>query len=124
MSSSVCAFGVLGLGRAHHALDGAHVVRRQPAEAEGAFAHLDGRAVELDGLLDGRRADRHAAELIGVAQQEHVGGNGVAEQLHGGGVGIEVVHRRLAGALRDGVPQRGAGDPRSALRVKSAVDIS
>ena len=56
------------------------------------------------------RADRHVAQLIGIAQEEHVGGDGVAEQLHGRGVGIEGVHGRLAGPLLDGVPQRRAGD--------------
>ena len=57
-------------------------------------------------------ADRHMAQLIGIAQDEHVGRDRVAEQLHGRGMGIKGVNRRLAGALLDGMAQGGAGNLR------------
>ena len=109
MPSSVCGFGGAGRILADHARQRACVARRQPAEAEGVAAHLHRRTVELDRLLDGLRADRHAAQLIGIAQQEHVRRDGVAKQLHGRLVRIEVMHGRLAGPLHDRMPQRRAG---------------
>ena len=56
------------------------VGHRGAAPAEGRQVGLHRGAVELDGPLDGRVADRQAALLVGGADQQHVGRHVVAEQ--------------------------------------------
>ena len=53
------------------------------------MVHRDRLAVELDRVLDRLRRERQRAELIGVAEHEHVGADRLAEQRVGESRGVD-----------------------------------
>ena len=99
---------------------------RAAAPEEGLLVRLDGGAVELDRLLDGRGRHRDQPLLIGEAQHEQVGGDGIAAAAGGEPRGVDEVggararRRRLIIVLQASRP----GKSRSGLRVKSPVVAS
>ena len=94
-------------GAGRHAL---RIDRMTAAPAEGGDVHLHGRAVELDGALDGLGAHRHQAALVGGAQHEQVGGDGVAAQGQRQAARVHLLHVALAQGAHDGLDQRVAGE--------------
>ena len=94
--------------------------RGAAAVAEGGDVHRHRLAVHLDRLLDRLGRQRQGAELIGVAEHEHVGADRIAEQRGG----QAVRHRRNGCCSRPAWPviarlSRSVGSEKSALRVKS-----
>ena len=69
-----------GRGDALHLLE---VDRGAPAPEEALAVEVDRDAVQLDRALERRARERHPALLVGVAEHEHVGGDGVAHQPDG-----------------------------------------
>ncbi len=66
-----------------HGMQPGRIDGRQPPQRERQPVHLDGDAVEFDGLVDRLGRHRQQALLIGVAQHHHVGGDRIPEQAFG-----------------------------------------
>ena len=78
------------------------IERRATAPVKRGLVHGHGFAVELDRLLDRRGGKRQRAELIGVADQEHVGAERLAEQRGRDPRGVDEMHLVAAGIGQDG----------------------
>src|SRR5258706_6924959 len=68
------------LGRQREALDALQVDGGTPAPEEALLVELDRDAVQLDGALERGAGNRNPALLVGIAEHQHVGGNGIAHQ--------------------------------------------
>ena len=82
--------------------NGSAIDRRATAPVEGRLVHRHRLAVELDRLLDRRGRQRHRSELIGVADEEHVGADRLAEQGGGNARGVDEMRVVAAGIGQDG----------------------
>ncbi len=78
-------------------LDGGAVGGGAAAPAEGGEVHRHSGAVQLDGALDRLMGEGDQALLIGVAQDEHVGGDRIAHQRRGDAGRVEELDRIGAG---------------------------
>ena len=125
ISSSVCGFGAASL--AGPIMRSSAVRSCAASRPKRKALRFISTAAPLSSIASsiGLGADRHAAELVGVAQQEHVGGDAsrrtASPQRRARRCGAAAPCRaRSSMARRSAAP----GTLRSALRVKSAVVIS
>ena len=72
------------------------------APVKGGLVHRDRLTVEFDRALDGRRRQRNRAELIRVADEEHVGAERLPEQCRRQAGGVDEMGLVAAGIGGDG----------------------
>ncbi|MDT4825399.1 hypothetical protein FQZ97_586830 [compost metagenome] len=98
------------------ARDGCEVERRLAAPAERGLVGLHGHAVDLDGLVERLRRQRHEPLLEREAQQEQVGRDGVAHEARGQLRGVDEVGAAFHRFLDERTHLRGRKLPVGLLR--------